>query len=135
MSKPYIHALSASKRWGVEIEDTIEIHNFLDSSKSVCGSNLHRLLTHNAWFIGSVLERVFGTYITAKNGKIIQVRDVGEKHVLEDFGNKFIPSAQDYLECVNPQPWMLGRGTPPSFKPLERYHSGAGKDQKFVILD
>ena len=107
----------------------------MDSSKSAVSSNLHRFLTHNSHFVGHILEKIFGVYFTNSDGRIIQVRDIGERHVLQDFQNKFLPTAQDWASTMTVQPWQLGRGTPPSFKSLERYHAGVGKDQKFVILD
>ena len=33
---------------------------------------------------------------------------------MEDFGGRFIPSAQDFLQSMDALPWMDGRGTPPS---------------------
>jgi hypothetical protein len=44
----------------------------------------------------------------------ISVRDIGEQHVLEDFRNRFIPSAQDFLQEMEVKEWMVaGRGEPP----------------------
>jgi hypothetical protein len=50
----------------------------------------------------------------------VSVRDVAEQHILEDFGGKYIPSAQDYLEHMSFQEWMNnGRsGTPSSHKKI-----------------
>lgn len=120
MSKPLIHAMSSQRRWGGEVGDYIEIHNLMDSSKSTIADSRHRALTHNAWFVGEILERIFGVYITNSAGRLVSVRDVGEQHVLEDFNGRFIPSAQDYLEEVPMKDWMVnGRnGEPPSFKML-----------------
>ena len=134
MSKPWIHASSDAKLWGIKPEDTLPIHDLMDSSKAAVGSNLHRALTHNAWFIGTILEKIFGTYITAQNGRIIQVRDIGERHVLQDFGNKFIPTAEDWITTMQVQPWQLGRGCPPSFKALEGFH-GTPEKKSFRIID
>lgn len=122
MAKPYVHALSSVKRYGGKVEDYIEIHNFMDSSKSAIADNRHRALTHNSWFLSTVLEKVFGITITNSDGKVISVRTIGEEHVQEDFGNKFIPSAQDYLQEIEFKEWMQnGRGCPPSFaKILDR---------------
>lgn len=122
MSKPYIHALSSAKRFGGKPEDYIEIHNLMDSSKGTIADSRHRALTHNAWFISTILERIFGVVITNSDDKKISVRDIGEQHVLEDFAGRFIPSAQDYLEQVPMQEWMVkGHGeAPPSFKLLDR---------------
>lgn len=113
MAKPYVHALSSARRWGGAPEDYLPIHDFLDSSKGVVADNRHRALTHTAWFLSVVLERVFGHTLTNADGRTVSVRDVGEQHVLEDFGG-FIPTAQDYLQAVPHAPWMDGRGQPPS---------------------
>lgn len=65
MSKPYLHSVSSAKQRGGTPEDYIEIHNFLDSSKSAFPDNRHRVLTHTSWFIGAdgPLERAFGPEI------------------------------------------------------------------------
>lgn len=88
----------------------------MDSSKSTIADSRHRALTHNAWFIGTdgMLERIFGVTLTNSAGRVISVRDIGEQHVMEDFGNRFIPSAQDYLESIPMQEWMVqGKGKAP----------------------
>lgn len=117
MSKPWIHAQSSARKYGGIPEDYLEIHEFMDSSKSAVCNNTHRALTHNSWFISVVLPKVFGEVFYRKSdNKAISVRDIGEQHCLEDFGGKFIPSAQDYLDNIKFQDWMQnGKGMPPSF--------------------
>jgi hypothetical protein len=118
--KPYVHALSSAKQFGGKPEDYLEIHNFLDSSKSVIADNRHRALTHNAWFLSVVLERIFGVNITNSDGKLVSVRSIGEQHVGEDYGG-FIPAAQDFLQEMEFKPWMMnGRGLPPSCARLHK---------------
>lgn len=115
MSKPYIHALSSAKRYGGTPEDYLDIHNLMDSSKATIADNGHRALTHNSWFIGTILEKVFGVTRQNSAGKVYSVRDIGEQHVLEDYGRKFIPSAQDFLQEMEFKPWMQnGHSVPPS---------------------
>ena len=114
MSKPFIHAQSSVRRFGGQVSDYLEIHNFMDSSKSVMADNRHRALTHNTWFIATVIERVFGVTIINSDGKEISVRSVAEQHVLEDFGGNFIPTAQDYLQEMDYREWMNGHGIPAS---------------------
>lgn len=129
MAKPWIHAQSSARKFGGSPEDYIEIHSFMDSSKGVIADNRHRCLTHNAWFLTSVLERVkftnscsptgdnrFPTIINSA-GKHVSIRDIGEQHILEDFRMKFIPTAQDYLEHLELKPWMNNAffGAPSSF--------------------
>lgn len=128
MAKPIIHANSSARKFGGKPEDYIEIHMFMDSSKSACPDNRHRALTHNSWFLVNVLERVKFTNscqptsdnrfptITNSDGKIISVRDIGEQHCLEDFGNRFIPTVQDYFEGMKMELWMNNgaKGTYPT---------------------
>lgn len=115
MAKPWIHAQSSARKFGGIPEDYIEIHNLMDSSKGVIADSRHRALTHNAWFIGTVLEKIFGVVITNSDGKQISVRDVGEQHVVEDYAGRFIPSAQDFLENLEMKEWMIaGKGEAPA---------------------
>jgi hypothetical protein len=115
MAKPWIHAKSSAKKYGGKPEDYLPIHNFMDSSKGTIADSRHRALTHNAWFIGTVLEKVFGVTLTNSDGMIVSVRDIGEQHVLEDYRLRFIPSAQDYLQEMEVKEWMIaGKGEPPT---------------------
>lgn len=120
MSKPYIHAVSSAKKYGGKWEDYIEIHNFMDSSKGAISDNRHRALTHNSWFINTVIERVFGVTFKNSDGRTISSRSIAEQHILEDFGKKYIPTAQDFLQEIEFKPWMQnGNGIPDSFKKLK----------------
>jgi hypothetical protein len=92
---------------------------YFDSSKGTIADSRHRALTHNAWFLSTILERVFGHNITNSDGRLVSVRDIGEQHILEDFGGRYIPSAQDYLQEIEIKEWMVkGLGAPPSFAKL-----------------
>lgn len=121
MSKPYIHAVSSARRFGGVPEDYIKIHNLMDSSKGVIADNRHRALTHTSWFLSTILEQVFGVTIENSAGRKVSVRDVGEQHILEDFGGRFIPTAQDYLEGMEFKDWMQNgnKGCPSSSVKLE----------------
>lgn len=119
MAKPWIHAESSARKFGGKPEDYIEIHNLMDSSKGTIADSRHRALTHNAWFLSTILEKVFGVVITNSDGMKVSVRDVGEQHVLEDFRMRYIPSAQDFLQEMEIKEWMIaGKGCPPSFARL-----------------
>lgn len=120
MAKPYIHACSSAKKFGGTPEEYMPIHEFMDSSKAVFPDNRHRALTHNSWFL-FVLEKVFGSTFVNSKGRTVSTRDVGEQHILEDFGGRFIPSPQDYLENMEYQPWMSNEkgSAPASFKKIE----------------
>lgn len=133
MAKPYLHAISSAKKFGGKPEDYEEIHSFLDSSKSATPLNTHRALTHNSWFLSTVLERVCFSnscdktvdnrfpYIINSQGVKVFVRDIGEQHISEDYGNKFVPTAQDFLENLEFQDWMQNgiKGKPNSYKKIK----------------
>jgi hypothetical protein len=53
-------------------------------------------------------------------GKEFSVKDVCEQHILEDFGMRFIPTPQDYLENMDFMDWMQNgiKGCPSSFQKL-----------------
>lgn len=107
MSKPYLHAKSSAKKFGGIPEDYMLIHEFMDSSKAVIADNRHRALTHNSWFIATVIPKVFGeTFKRVSDGAVISSRDIAEQHVLEDYKNKFIPSAHDFVSLIPFQLWM-----------------------------
>jgi hypothetical protein len=141
MAKPIIHARSSANKFGGEPEDYLEIHDLMDSSKAAFPDNRHRALTHNNWFF-FVVERIFGHEIDLtctscghkgrfnqtspgrsgtcwqcghKQMAVASTRDVCEQHVMEDFGNKYIPTVSDYFEGMDFQPWMNnGLGDPPT---------------------
>lgn len=124
--KPIIHAESSARKWGGSPDDYLEIHDFMDSSKSVFSDNRHRALTHNNWFI-FVVEKVFGHTVLNSEGLDVSVRDICEQHVLEDFGGKYIPTVADYLEGMEFQSWMNNgiEGTPTSQRKIN--HNGKRK--------
>jgi hypothetical protein len=103
--KPLIHAKSSVRKYGGVVEDYIEIHNFMDSTKSVMPDVRHRAILHSAFGI-YLAEQVFGVYFKNAQGKDVSVRDVAEDHVIEDLG--FIPSMENYLKNMDIQPWMSG---------------------------
>lgn len=124
MAKPIVHAHSSARKFGGKAEDYLEIHDFMDSSKAVFADNRHRALTHNSWFLSTVLERVFGPTLVNSDGREVSIRDIGEQHVLEDYGGKFIPTAQDFLQEIEYKSWMNGHGLPGSRLKVETREDG-----------
>lgn len=122
MSKPYIHALSSAKRYGGVPSDYMAIHEFMDQSKGAIADNRHRAMTHNSWFIMTVIPRVFGeVFVRESDYKPISSRDIAEQHVLEDYNGKFVPSASDFLNLIEWQGWMQngkGDAVPDSYKKI-----------------
>jgi hypothetical protein len=117
--KPDRHAKNSVNEWGGKLEDYIAIHETIDSSKSAHADMRHRAVLHSAFGI-YLIEQIFArnvvtpdgeparvTWITNSDGARVHIRDIAEKHVLEDLGR--IPSLGDYLNNMQLQPWMGGR--------------------------
>jgi cysteinyl-tRNA synthetase len=120
MANAFIHSKSSAKRYGGSPEDYINIHIKMDCSKAYVADNRHRALTHTGFWIHEVMIPIFGYTITNSIGKVVSVKDICEDHILEDFGMRFIPTAQDYLENMDFQDWMQNgvKGVPSSFRKL-----------------
>jgi hypothetical protein len=115
--KPHLHAKNSVKHFGGRLEDYISIHEFIDSSKSCHADMRHRAVLHSAFGI-YVTERVFARKardpygnecllpFQNSDGVLVHVRDVAERHVLEDLGK--IPSLSDYLNHMELAQWIGG---------------------------
>ena len=110
-----INELKKQVQKELQAEFTGALTELFDAYPFVTSLPSHRALTHNTWFVSTILTRVFGEVFKRKSdGKLISTRDIGEQHIAEDF-NGFIPSASDYLDCMNVADWMMnGKGAPPS---------------------
>jgi len=116
--KPWSHARSSAHKFGGSPEDYIEIHNFFDSTKSVVADMRHRAILHNAFGI-FLAESTFGTMVKVKGkgwqkmpwiknskGEVVQVRDIGEQHVIEDLGR--IPGLEECMKNLPMEAWFGG---------------------------
>ena len=133
MAKPYIHAQSSAKKFGGKPEDYEKIHEWFDQTKALLPDQRHRAILHSSFGI-FLCTQVFGNTIKNSENKVISVRDVGEQHVLEDFGGKFIPTAQDYLQEIEYKDWMQnGNGYPPSFQKVNDTKKEEKKEPYFIV--
>ena len=112
---PYHHAESSARKYGGKPEDYLPLHQWFDESKAFFPDIRHRALRHHAEGI-FLCERLFGVTLVNSQGREVPVRFLGEQHVQEDL--RWIPTAQDWLRCIKPEPWMLrGRITASSPNP------------------
>jgi hypothetical protein len=102
---PIVHARLSAKKYGGKPECYLEIHNFLDSTKSAMADIRHRAILHNS-FGCFIAEKIFGTVIVNSDGKEVPVRSIAEDHIVEDIG--FIPSIEKWLSGIPHEPWMAG---------------------------
>lgn len=103
--KPYKHCQISVKNWGGVPDDYLKIHNWFDQTKSNIPDMRHRMVLHNSFGI-YLCEQVFGVYFTNSDDKTVQVRDVGEQHVLDDLG--FIPTLEKCFQNLSLEQWMGG---------------------------
>lgn len=122
MANAYIHSKSSSKKFGGLPEDYLKIHMKMDCSKAYVSDNRHRALTHTNFWIHEVMIPLFGYTIKNSSGKEVCVKDICEQHILEDFGMKFIPTAQDYIEHMEFKDWMQNgmKDHPSSFNKISQ---------------
>lgn len=103
--KPYIHAKSSAKKYGGKPEDYIDIHQFMDSTKSALPDVRHRAILHSA-FGCFIVEEVFGKVAVNSDGRQYSPRDVAEDHCLEDLGT--IPTVEQWFAGMPIEQWMGG---------------------------
>lgn len=110
----YRHAMSSARKWGGAPEDYLPVHDFIDSSKQTLGDIRHRALYHHTLGVW-LCQRIFGATIvidkSPPGGPVartirVPVREVAERHILEDLG--FIPTPQDWLKDTPVKTWMSG---------------------------
>ncbi|MEK5036222.1 hypothetical protein MKY96_32755 [Paenibacillus sp. FSL R7-0302] len=119
MAHPYVHAENSAKRFGGKPEDYLAIHEWFDATKAWYPEMTHRSMRHHSEGIYECAA-LFGETFINSDGKRVYTRYVGEQHVVEDL--KFIPTASDWLECMDMQLWMMNRSKRLSEKVIERKH-------------
>lgn len=127
--KPWVHAKNSVRDFGGKPEDYIEIHDFIDSSKAAVPDMRHRAALHSAFGI-FIVEKVFANFqrngegrivqapwVKNSDGAVVQVRDIAEKHVLEDMGR--IPTLEDYYKGMPIYEWLGGPKRTSRFIPMD----------------
>ena len=108
MAHSYHHAVSSARRWGGTPACYQPIHDWLDGSKLILADFRHRALRHHAEGCFAA-EALFGVTLTNADGRVVPVRLIAERHIVEDLGR--IPSFADWVRCIRPEPWMGHSGT------------------------
>lgn len=77
------------------------LHSFMDSSKEVESTQIHRIFTHTMFFIKQVMIPVYGNSYICANGKVINIKDTLETdHIVADFRGRFLPNLSDYVDLI-----------------------------------
>lgn len=91
------HAQISVRRHGGVVDDYFAIHQFIDSTKSLCSDNRHRIF-HTLWAVNEIVLPIFGHTLTNSDGKAVDIKDLCEKdHLLVDFHHRFIPTLGDFV--------------------------------------
>lgn len=101
----FYHSKSSAKKWGGHPNDYTAVHEFIDQSKVAMADVRHRALLHHT--LGTRLaEQALGVTITNSDGREVPVREIAERHIIEDLG--FLPTPQDWLERMPFEAWAGG---------------------------
>ena len=98
--KPLQHAQISAKTYGGSWADYIEIHSFLDSSKSACAHFKHRFLLHHAEGIELGVS-IFSDKIINSEKREISTRRILTEHLIEDVGR--VVSIEDWMRELMPK--------------------------------
>lgn len=97
--KPLQHAQISAKTHGGRWQDYIEIHNFLDSSKSACAHFKHRFLLHHREGI-ELGVKIFGEVLTNGENRAVEIRRLLTDHLIEDVGR--VVGVEDWARDLLP---------------------------------
>ena len=97
--KPLQHAQISAKTHGGRWQDYIDVHSFLDSSKSACAHFKHRFFLHHREGIKLGVQ-IFGANLQTSQNKTIETREILTEHLIEDVGR--IVSVEDWARDLLP---------------------------------
>ena len=97
--KPLQHAQISAKTYGGSWADYIEIHSFLDSSKSASAHFKHRFLLHHSEGIQLAVS-IFGDKIINSEKREISTKRILTEHLIEDLGS--VVSIEDWARDLMP---------------------------------
>lgn len=110
------HAQISARRYGGVPDDYFAIHQFIDSTKSLCSDNRHRIF-HTLWAVNEIVLPIFGHTLINSDGKVVDVKDLCEKdHLLVDFQHRFIPTLGDFVLAMD------GEVSADEKQAIERFH-------------
>lgn len=123
-----MHSRISAKRWGGCAEDYYPIHEFIDSTKEMCGDGRHRIF-HTMWAVNRLVVPIFGHTLVNSEGKSVDVKDLCERdHLLVDYGNKYIPTLSDFVGALN------SNRIPDLSSRIERFHQDFVRDEAISTL-
>lgn len=126
------HAKISARKFGGKPEDYVHLYRLIDSSKHHLPHWMHRIFSHNTWFV-SVIDELVGPTITNSDGKQVSVRDILHEHLREDHDGK-CPTIQDWTRCLKmdtTERW-INRPDPKELHWLNKLNQGTHEQQSAV---
>lgn len=97
MAHAWYHARSSSERFGGVLEDYLEVHTTLDSTKQVIADARHRVVLHSVDLGIPLCVEMYGReFRRASDGGLVSTRALALRHLQEDFGG-FAPTLRDFM--------------------------------------
>lgn len=103
---PWVHANNSVAKFGGNPNDYLQIHEFLDMTKTHYVGFQHRAILHNTFGI-YICEQIFGPIVTNSEGKEVETRYIVMEHIKEDLG--FVPTIKEWVDKIPLQEWMNGK--------------------------
>lgn len=100
------HARSCVRKWGGTVDDYLPVHEWIDESSAHVNDFRHRAMRHHSFGVAQAVEH-FGRMLTISSGKLVPVKQIAERHIVEDIG--FIPTVADWIREIKSTPWMRKR--------------------------
>lgn len=97
------HARSCARRWGGVSDDYLPIHEWIDESAAHVNDFRHRAMRHHSLGVAEAVAR-FGRMLTNSAGREVPVKQIAERHIVEDLGR--IPSVSDWIREMRSASWM-----------------------------
>lgn len=104
MALPSCRAEMSAIAFGGKAEDYLDLHELMDSTRPIGRNSSYRALTHNLWFIETVVKLIGPTRINSE-GKEYSVRKVLELHCMQDVQAPLIPTGSEVLDML-PSDWQ-----------------------------
>ena len=102
-------AETEARRLNVRPEDLLPLNRWMLATEEWFEDSRHLSLRHHSFGIFEA-EQVFGSVLSPREGVVIPVRYLAERHVRKVLGR--IPAASDWLRKIAGQKWMVDAKSP-----------------------
>lgn len=106
---PVQHAKLSVRDFGGSLKDYLPIHEFIDSTKNHLPDSRHRIILHNSFGM-ELCVKMFGSYVTNSDNKLIDTREIARRHILQDCNT--VPTLKECLVSYAKDEYMQKYNNP-----------------------